>query len=40
MKSRIFKTILTILAPLVLEYLLKKFTEKKDDNKQIASNKP
>lgn len=41
MKSRLFKTILTLVAPLVIEFLIKKFTEKKgevkDPNKQIPS---
>lgn len=30
MKSRLFKTILTLLAPIVIEYLIKKFTSKKE----------
>lgn len=30
MKSRLFRTILTLVAPLIIEYVIKKFTEKKD----------
>jgi len=40
MKSRLFKTVLTLLAPLVIEYLIKKFTGKKEtknENKSIPS---
>lgn len=40
MKSRLFKTILTLIAPLVIEFLIKKFTAKNDEknvNKQIPS---
>lgn len=40
MKSRLLKTVLTLVAPLVVEFLIKKFTEKKevkDSNKQIPS---
>lgn len=40
MKSRLFKTILTLIAPLVIEFLIKKFTTKNDEknvNKQIPS---
>ena len=29
MRSRIFKTILTLLAPVVIDYVIKKFTGKK-----------
>lgn len=40
MKSRILKAILAMVVPIVIEYVIKKFTEKKvvnDPNKQIPS---
>ncbi|CAD7797880.1 hypothetical protein CHRY9390_00243 [Chryseobacterium aquaeductus] len=40
MKSRLFRTVLTLVAPLVIEFLIKKFTGKKevkDVNKQMPS---
>lgn len=37
MKSRIFKALIAILAPLVIEFIVKKLTEKKEDKKQLPS---
>lgn len=31
MKSRLLKTVLTLLAPVVIEYVIKKLTTKKDN---------
>ena len=40
MKSRILKAVLAMVVPIVIEYVIKKFTEKKGEVKDVnASNK-
>ncbi len=34
MKSRLLKTILTLLVPVVIDYVVKKFTQKKNEKQQ------
>lgn len=37
MRSRIFKALLAIIAPLVLDYIVKKLTGKKEEKKQLPT---
>lgn len=39
MKSRILKAVLAMVVPIVIEYVIKKFTEKKEVKDVNASNK-
>lgn len=40
MRSKLFKTLLTILAPIVIDYIVKKFTQKKQvqESKQVTQS--